>query len=125
MAENLEEKTDTKEGERIILRIFGPPLILLTLYISGYAAHGMAYNTLVYPEEYINLNKRKTELVKKVDEWQRFIPLMSKQFASQYQDSLKNVIGEIDKINPELAKIKSKHKKISDKTKYSWVGFFK
>ena len=77
-----------------------------------------------YPYEYINLNKRKTELTKKVDEWERFIPIMKEPFASQYKDSLENAVRDTSKVSLKTNKIKEDFDKRGEKAYYSWLAFF-
>ena len=126
MAEKLENMTEIEKGEkrrRIFLRGFLTSVMAGLIYAAGVAAYSLAFN-ISYPEEYIRLHNKKTELVSKVNDWQRFIPLMGEKFAIQYGDSLQSAIEEINKINPKMAEIKSRDDKMADKSKYSWLAFF-
>ena len=107
-----------------ILPYFASLLGGIIIYMTGFMAYGVTHNILLKPEEYSDLYKRKTDLVRKIDEWQRFTPLMKEQFAAQYKDSLENAVRDTSEINLRMTELKEKHNKIDEKTKYSWLGFF-
>ena len=96
----------------------------IAIYLLGFTAYASKYDALIYPKEYTDLRNKKIELVRKIDEWQRFIPLMDKQFIPQYEDSLENAVRDTNETNLRIAKIKEEHNKIADKTSYSWLAFF-
>jgi len=110
--------------EKDLSSYFASLLGAMSIYIAGFMAHGGIYGTFFYPNEYKNLNNKKTELVRKIDELQRFIPLMDKQFTIQYKDSLENAVRDASEINLRISEIKQKHDKIAKKTKFSWLAFF-
>lgn len=96
----------------------------IIIYIVGRTTYAITSDAFNYSKEYTNLNNKKNELVRKVDELQRFTPLMREQFATQYKDSLENAVRDTSEINLRIAKIKEKQDKIADKTDYSWLAFF-
>lgn len=130
MTENLEKKTEGSKKiivnpkHNLIIAYTFTMAILLAIYSSGVFTYWNKNNCLIYPNEYINLNRQKTELVKKTDEWNRYIHKMKEPFKSQYADSIRNAPKRINKINQRMYEIKKKCDKEGNKGFYSWVAFF-
>ncbi|MEK6862765.1 MAG: hypothetical protein AABW57_01225 [Nanoarchaeota archaeon] len=99
-------------------------LVAGTIWISGFATYCSTNNVFHYPDEYYNLSSKKTELTKKIDGWNRFIPLMKEQFASQCKDSLEKAVKDTSEINLKMAEIEKEHDKLSGKAYYSWLAYF-
>ena len=124
MEQEVIEKPKEKLFIKYFVNSFGTLAIGVVIYVSGSVAYSLSSNGLIYPDEYIKLNNKKTELSKKIDEWERFIPIMKEPFASQYKDSLESAVRENNEISPKIAKIKEELDEEFKKSSYSWLAFF-
>ena len=95
----------------------------LFFHLTGALLYSSSNHTPLI-KSYQELNKRKIELVRKVDEFQRYTPLMKEPFASQYEDSLKNAIKNGKEINFRMTKAKIEMDRQEAKSLYSWAAFF-
>jgi len=94
------------------------------IWFSGFITYGFSKGSLFYPEPYGSLYNKKTELVRKIDEWNRFIPLMKESLVSQYKDRLENAVRDTSEINLKMDKIKQEQDKRSEKAYWSWLAYF-
>lgn len=96
---------------------------LLGVYMLGsmfYTVH----NRIPLVKEYERLSKVNESLVRNIDEWKRNIPLMKKQFAFQYKDSLENAVRDTTELGEKIRFMKQEYSKVFDKSLYSWSAFF-
>lgn len=92
------------------------------VYLFGVASYSLS--NVYYPTEYVKLIDKKTELVRNIDEWKRYNPLMKEPFATQYKNSLENAIKDTSKINSRVNELEKEQQKKHNKEWYSWLAFF-
>mgnify|MGYP001609133548 CR=1 FL=1 len=122
-----EESKKLEQSSLIVNKVKKALTILVgvgVIWYSGFMTYGLSKGLLYYPEPYGSLYNRKTELTRKIAEWNRFIPLMKEQFASQCKDSLEKAVKDTTELNLKMAEIKQEHDKLSGKEYWSWLGFF-
>ncbi len=96
--------------------------------ILFYSLGGLFYLQSINKNDYTEIqmlnNQKKTELVNKIDEWQRVIPLMKEPYATKYLDSLRKAIDDTTNIDLNVRQLDNKLEKETRKSFYSWGAFF-
>ena len=127
------EKTETKARTMLesipmrmvqgVLKGFSGLLLVGSLYASGYGIYNHNKSD-PYKREISRLEKQKTELTQKMDEWQTYIPLMQNQEFTRFGKLLDDAIRDTTNINRRLEGLYETRRKINDKSVYSWAAFF-
>ncbi len=118
---------EVSKDEKRVLNYVMSTLVAAAIYLVGVVSYEYVNNQISYPDEYVNLHKKKSELVRKVDEWKRFIPLMEEQTALHYKDSLENAVRDTSEISLKMAKMRTQinyvDEIVDENAKYSWFAF--
>ncbi|MBU2503430.1 MAG: hypothetical protein KJ879_00025 [Nanoarchaeota archaeon] len=104
--------------------LFGSSMLALLLWIPGVVAYdSWSPDKKRVGERFNNLTSQRSELTQRIDEWERYVPMMSGSFAETYRDSLDKAKVDTSEMNQDISRLTGRFYELHKKGIYSWAAF--